>query len=79
MRTKYSIPRQITPREQRKPAIVPTVFYYIVQAGETIWSGERGALDWLFARKYRVGKRQPDSLILRVKTRKNETEYFYNL
>jgi hypothetical protein len=51
----------------------------IIQSGNIIWSGETGALDWLFVRKYRVGKRQPDSLILRVKTRKSETEYYYNL
>lgn len=79
MRSRYTIPHQPQQREARKPAIIPTVFYCIIQAGETVWSGEKGALDWLFIRKYRVGKRQPDSLILRVKTRKSETEYYYNI
>lgn len=79
MRNKpYHIPQTKARPEPKKPQIVPKVYYTIIQSGQPVFSGETGALDWLFDRKYKVGKKQADSLILRVTTIKETNDYYYN-
>jgi hypothetical protein len=75
----YHIPdRKAAPPEARKPIHVPLCYYRILQQGQEVWSGTKGALDWLFSRDLKPGKQMPDSLTLIVKTTKQETKYFFN-
>jgi len=79
MRNSYRIPeRKPSAPQARKPAHVPLCYYRILQQGEEVWSGNKGALDWLFSRDLKPGAQMKDSTILIVKTIKEETKYFFN-
>ena len=79
MKNSYRIPdRKAAPPQARKPIHVPLCYYRIIEQGEEVWSGNRGALDWLFSRNLKPGAQMKDSIILIVKTTKEETKYFFN-
>ncbi len=79
MRNSYRIPdRKPSAPQARKPIHVPLCYYRIIEQGQEVWSGTKGALDWLFNRSLKPGKQRSDSTILIVKTINAETKYFFN-
>ena len=75
----YHIPdRKAAPPQARKPVHVPLCYYRIIEQGEEVWSGNRGALDWLFNRNLKPGAQMKDSIVLIVKTIHTENKYFFN-
>ena len=78
MRTRYSIPKQPSPPEARKPIQVQLVHYRIIEQGKEVFAGytNEGARQWLEKNGYNqaggVGAE------LRVKTIKGETIYNFS-